>query len=185
MIPPNVSPHLPPWPISALIVDPNDLDVVSAVSALTAAGFTVSVTDNYRDAKALLVTHPPLVVVTEVRLGAFNGVQLALHAAYMTPRVTVVVVSGVYDPVLQRDAERAGATFAVKPLTSEELLAAICRMALRRRNPDGAFEPIRAPFERRQGERRQTVAAHVKVERRQSHRRSDIASLLRRAASLS
>ena len=156
--------------------------------ALTAAGFKVSATDNYHEAKALLLTDPPLLLVTEIRLGAFNGLQLALRAGSagsMRPRTTVVVTSGFEDPVLRYEAERAGATFVLKPFTGDELLAAVYRTALRRPLPDGVLEPIRAPFERRHGQRRQTVAVGVGVNRRQSDRRRDIASLLVRALSLS
>ena len=182
MIPPPIALHSPS-PFSALVVEPNELDMVSIVSALAGAGFTVSATDNYQDAKTLLATHPPLVLVTEVRLGAYNGLQLALRAESAVPRITVVVASGFADPVLQRDAERAGATFALKPLTGDELLAAVYRTALRRPSA-GVFEPIRPPFERRLTERRQ-ASAEVDIDRRLATRRRDIASLLVRAASLS
>jgi DNA-binding NtrC family response regulator len=171
-------------PLSALIVDPDDRYAASAAAVLADAGFTVSVTDNYEDAKTLLVTQSPLVVVTEVRLRAFNGLQLALRAASMTPRVAVVVACGVYDPVLHRDAEAAGATFAVKPLSGGELLAAVYRTAARKPMPDGAVEPVRPPFERRRADRRHAVRGDVAPERRQAQRRHDIARLLRRTLSV-
>jgi DNA-binding NtrC family response regulator len=177
--------HSPSSPFSALVVDPSDHDRAVSVFALIGAGFRVSATGSYHEAKAWLVTHPPLVLVTEVRLGAFNGLQLALRAESMAPRITVVVTTGFEDPLLRREAEQAGATFALKPLTGDELLAAVYRTALRRPGPDTVREPIRAPFERRRAERRQTVAVDVDIERRQSDRRRDIASLLLRAASLS
>jgi len=177
--------HSPLSPFSALVVDPIEHDRVVSVFALTAAGFRVSATGSYHEAKELLQTHPPLVLVTEVRLGAFNGLQLALRAESMEPRITVVVTSGIEDALLQSEAERTGATFALKPVTGEELLAAVYRTALRRPNSDNVIEPIRAPFERRRAERRnQTATAGIAVERRQSDRRRDIASVLLRAVSL-
>ena len=176
--------YSPAAAFSALVVDPNEVDLIGIVSTLTGSGFTVSAADNYSDAKAFLSSHPPLVLVTEVRLGAFNGLQLALRAGSMTPRVTVIVTSGYPDNVLQRDAERVGATFAQKPLDGPELLAAVYRTAARRPNASGALEPIRAPFERRRAERRQSAGA-VPVERRLVNRRRDIAGLLARAAALS
>ena len=185
MRPSVVFSHSPPSPFSALVVDPIEADRTVSVLALTEAGFQVSATDNYHEAKALLLTYPPLVLVTEVRLGAFNGLQLALRAGSMAPRITVVVTSGFEDHVLQCEAERAGATLAMKPLTSDELLAAVYRTALRRLHPDDVLEPIRAPFERRHGERRQMRAVGVDLERRHSDRRRDIANLLLRALSLS
>jgi DNA-binding response OmpR family regulator len=173
-----------PPAISALVVEPNELDLITVVSALTGAGFRVSATDNYLDARNLLASEPPLVLVTEVRLGAYNGLQLALRARTSGPRVTVIVMSAYADSVLQRDAERAGATFALKPVDPPELLAAVCRTALRAQPATGLPEPIRPPFERRRAERRQQ-AGTASVERRQVNRRRDIAGLLIRAAALS
>jgi DNA-binding NtrC family response regulator len=169
---------------SALVVEPNELDLIAMVSTLTDAGFRVTATDNYLDAKAVLTTQPPLVLVAEVRLGAYNGLQLALRARTSTPQVTVIVTSGYADSVLQRDAERAGATFAQKPLEAAELLAAVYRTILRPQPASGVPEPIRAPFERRRAERRQS-AERSPVERRVVNRRRDIAGLLVRAAAFS
>ena len=157
--------------------------MIRMVSALATAGFTVSATDNYADAKNLLATNPPLVLIAEIRLGAYNGLQLALRARATVPRTTVIVVSSVPDIVLLRDADRAGATFALKPFPDQELLAAIYRTAMRRPNGDGGLEPIRPPFERRAGERR-VISSGMEIERRRGDRRKDIASLLLRAAAL-
>jgi len=77
---------------SALVVEPNELDLMAIVSTLTDAGFRVTATDNYLDAKAVLTTQPPpLMLVAEVRLGAYNGLQLALRARTSTPRVMAIV----------------------------------------------------------------------------------------------
>ena len=169
---------------SALVVEPNQLDFITTVSALTEAGFRVSSTDNYPDAKALLTTEPPLVLVTEIRLGAYNGLQLALRAGSSMPRVSVIVTTGYHDSVLQSDAERAGATFAQKPFSAAELLAAVYRTVLRQQSASGVIEPIRPPFERRRAERRQSTEG-VSVERRVTNRRRDNAGLLVRASALS
>ena len=159
--------------------------MIGIVSALTGSGFRVSGTDNYSDAKASLSNDPPpLVLVTEIRLGAYNGLQLALRAGSLTPRVTVIVTSGYPDSVLQQDAERVGATFALKPFDGAELLAAVHRTAARRPNASGALDPIRPPFERRRAERRQSAAV-ASIERRLVNRRRDVAGVLLRAAALS
>jgi CheY-like chemotaxis protein len=173
----------PPSRFSALVVEPKDADRVFIVSTLTSAGLSVTATDNFRDAGALLVAHMPFVLVTEIRLGAYNGLHLALRGRSMRPQMTVVVTSGFPDPVLQREAERLGATFVPKPVTRAELLAAVYRTALRQPNPDGTVEPIRPPFERRHRERRQIAVAGLEQERRYGERRRDAAGLLFRAAS--
>jgi CheY-like chemotaxis protein len=179
-----VSPYSPQSPCSALVVEPNELDMVRVVSALSGAGFTVTATDNYHEARNRLAAAPPRVLVTEIRLGAYNGLQLALRAEAAGRRTAVVVTSAFPDPVLQRDADRVGATFALKPLTEAALLAAVYRTAIRRPNANGALEPIRPPFERRSGERRM-ASSPVESERRSADRRKDITSVLLRAAALS
>jgi DNA-binding response OmpR family regulator len=171
-------------PFSALVVEPSDVDAVFLVSALTTVGFSVTLTDNFADAKSLLNRLTPLVLVTEVRLGAYNGLQLAFQTRSAPRRITVVVTSAVADPVLQRDAERAGATFVSKPIATPDLLAAVFRTALRRPNPDGTVAPIRPPFERRKGDRRKASDLAIDTERRQADRRRDIANLMIRAVSL-
>ena len=169
--------------LSALVVDPTS-DAVAIVSGLSLVGFGVTLTDRFDTAKRLLHELRPLVLVTEVRLGAFNGLHLALQCGSARRRVAIIVTSSVPDPVLQRDAESLGATFMTKPFTSQELLAAVFRTALRQPRPDGTLDPVRPPFERRHGERRLTVAPAYS-ERRQSDRRQGIVPLIMGAGYLS
>ena len=61
-------------------------------------------------------------LITDVRLGAFNGLQLAVMARDMHPDMRLIVFSGFDDPVLRADAEQIGATYLVKPVVSGELL---------------------------------------------------------------
>lgn len=170
-------------PLTALVVDPTD-DAVGTVAALSYAGFTVTLTDNFEMAKRLLARLSPLVLVTELRLGAYNGIHLALRCSMVPSRVTVVVTARLSDAIQQRDVEAIGATFIQKPFTAADLNAAIFRTALRRPNADGTFEPVHAPFERRRGERRTAVVVGL-PDRRHAERRRDIAGLMIRAASLS
>ena len=148
----------PLLPSSALVVEPNSSDMMLLVSALTSAGFTVRGTDNFKDAGHLLVEAPPSMLVTEIRLGAYNGLQLAYRGKSMKPPMTIVLTSAYRDPVLERDVERIGATFVLKPVTARDFLAAVYRTALRQPTSKGTFEPIQPPFERRQTERRQFPA---------------------------
>ena len=61
-------------------------------------------------------------LITDVRLGAFNGLQLAVMARDMYPGIRLVVFSGFDDPVLRADAEQIGAVYLVKPVGSQDLL---------------------------------------------------------------
>lgn len=165
----------PPALFTALLVEPDHVDRVSVHSALADAGVRVTATNNYDDARGLLQSRPPLVLVTNARLGAGNGLELARYAATQRPRIAIVVTSSRPDAVLQAEVERLGATFVLKPTGSDDLLAAIYRTAFRSVEP-GA-EPVRPPFERRRRDRR-VAQEQVAFERRSAARRRDIALTL-------
>ena len=167
-----MSSHFPPSPLTALVVEPNGPDMAFIESALTSAGFIVTRTDNFKDAKALLVEALPRLLVTEIRLGAYNGLQLAYRGKSAMPQMTIVLTSEYPDPVLQRDVERIGATFVPKPLTAGELVAAVHRTALRRPNAEGRFDPVQPPFERRHADRRHSSTSGLpEADRRRTERR--------------
>ena len=57
-----------------------------------------------------------------MRLGAFNGLQLAVISRDTYPDIRLIVFSGFDDPVLRTEAEHVGATYIVKPVTGSKLL---------------------------------------------------------------
>lgn len=135
----------------ALIVEPSSTDVLLLLPILSLLGFQVAVAETFQEAKGLLRPSHRL-LVTEVRLGEFNGLHLVLRAHSLNPQMAAIVTSGVDDPVLRAEAEAMGATFVLKPLAAAEAQAAVVRTVLRK--PSVTFEPIRAPFERRSRDRR-------------------------------
>ena len=66
----------------------------------------------------------PDVLLVDVRLGAFNGLQLVAMAEQHIP---TIVMTGHDDPSLRATALRLGAEFFVKPIPSEVLLDAVQR----------------------------------------------------------
>src|SRR6266478_2163049 len=102
MTPDASSSRFPSVPSSALVVEPNGSDMALIKSALTWAGFTVTGADNFKDAGNLLIEAPPSLLVTEIRLGAYNGLQLAYRGKSMKPPMTIVLTSAYRDPVLER-----------------------------------------------------------------------------------
>ncbi|MBA3642022.1 MAG: DUF4055 domain-containing protein [Acidobacteria bacterium] len=64
----------------------------------------------------------PDLLIADVRLGAFNGLQLI---ATGTARIPTIVVSGFDDAVLQADAKAFGAEYLVKPVSAAALLELI------------------------------------------------------------
>ncbi len=111
---------------SILIVD-DDLQLLEALAlAFRSAGQEgVVASDNFEDAKRALRTHQFDVLLTDVRLGAFNGLQLAVLARDLYPGIQLIVFSGFDDPVLKEEARRLGAQYLVKPVSGSYLLALI------------------------------------------------------------
>ena len=79
-------------------------------------------TDRFDEARTALRTQTFDALITDVRLGAYNGLQLAVIARDTHPEISLIVFSGYDDPVLRHDAEQLGATYLVKPVSSSRLL---------------------------------------------------------------
>jgi DNA-binding NtrC family response regulator len=163
-------------PATALVVEPSPAETLSLVSVLSDMGFQVTVSDHFRDARARLMSAPAL-LVTELRLGEYNGLHLVFRAKSVRADIAAIIRTQIADPLLQLEAERMGATFVLKTTPVEEFRAAVARTLLRRKD---SFEPIRPPFERRRLERRKPETAHGSIpERRVGERRVDIAKIIR------
>ena len=141
-------------PMTALVVEPGLTAMWFVVSSLTDAGFHVTVAENFPEARGLIDKHPPTVLVTDLRLGEYNGLHLVIRRNAASQATAAVVVSEVEDMVLQGEAERLGATFVILPTSSQELMAAVYRTVFRGTH-DGV--PIRPAFERRMIDRRASI----------------------------
>ncbi len=115
-----------------LVVDDDQQVLRYLAEILQDAGYDTLTCSRYQDAKALLATTRPSLLLTDIRLGAFNGLQLAFFARDHQPGLPVVVLTGYEDPTLREEATRSGAAFLVKPVTRATLLDAV-RDALARR----------------------------------------------------
>jgi DNA-binding NtrC family response regulator len=107
---------------SVLIVD-DDLSLLDALErAFMEAGEDTVARGSFEEGRQALRDRRFDVLITDVRLGAFNGLQLAVLAKDLWPEIRLIVFSGFDDPVLRAEAEHVGATYLVKPVTSSKLL---------------------------------------------------------------
>jgi DNA-binding response OmpR family regulator len=107
---------------SLLIVDDDD-DVLRPLTRyLASQGYEVTSYTEFESARQDIPTLRPDIVITDVRLGAFNGLQLAILARDVRPDARVVVFSGFDDPVLKEEARRIGATYLMKPVSGRTLV---------------------------------------------------------------
>jgi DNA-binding response OmpR family regulator len=108
-----------------LVVD-DQADVLNTLLRfLTIGGYDpIGVTD-FEAAKHYIDRTPPDILVTDVRLGPFNGLQLALHMRSARPDATIVVLSAWDDAALRHEAVIIGAQYLMKPLNKDQLLSAV------------------------------------------------------------
>jgi len=109
----------------ALVVD-DDLQVLSFVKQLMeAAGHEVLTASNFAQAREYIQSHDLGILVADVRLGDFNGIQLGILAKNARPNIRIVIMSGWDDPVLRHEADQLGAVYVQKPFSAEELRSAL------------------------------------------------------------
>ena len=102
---------------------------------LGSAGYEVSTAATFEEAKQILDRETPDLVLLDIRLGAYNGLQLAVKIRAEHPTHPIVMMSGYVDPVLIEEARRQGAEFIEKPVDPAHLLELVGRM-LARSSPD-------------------------------------------------
>lgn len=98
---------------------------VAEVFALTlrGAGHEVVVCNSFEQGRSELMRSLPDALLTDIRLGQYNGLQLAILYRSLVPEGIVVAVSGHDDPVIRRETDNLGAEFLTKPVSLESLKA--------------------------------------------------------------
>jgi DNA-binding response OmpR family regulator len=114
-----------PTPLRVLVVE-DDSPLLAAVDrALTEAGEHVVACPDFATGRAALRDGQFDALITDVRLGDYNGLQLAVMARDLLPDIRIIVYSGYNDSVLREESDRIGAVYLVKPVPSAQLLEII------------------------------------------------------------
>jgi PleD family two-component response regulator len=116
-----------------LVVSNDTFERLEIEALLLAHGYTVVSASTFEEASGLLQTIPLDLVVTAVRLGAFNGIHLAMRSQWQDPQRTVIVTNESQDASLSEQAESEGVRYVARPLENPEFLANV-EEALGRRN---------------------------------------------------
>jgi DNA-binding NtrC family response regulator len=107
---------------SKILILEDDASLAAVLgTVLRQMGNQVTVCTEFEDARTRLTDEPPDAVLTDVRVGAYNGLHLALLFRSMSPEGKVIVISGHDDPVIRKEAERMNAEFLLKPVGVFEL----------------------------------------------------------------
>lgn len=70
----------------------------------------------------------PALVISSLRLAAFNGLHLVHLGRLAQPRLGAIIFSSGADATLETEAERVGASILQEPVPTASLLALIERM---------------------------------------------------------
>jgi DNA-binding NtrC family response regulator len=89
---------------------------------LSGVGYEVLTAATYEEGKHFADTGNPDLILLDIRLGDFNGLQLAVRERVNHPGRPVIVMTGHSDPVLEAEARRHGADFIEKPLQPGRLI---------------------------------------------------------------
>ena len=114
-----------------LIVE-DDRDTLAGLTALLrSVGYGVTGAASFEEGRRALQQKPAL-LMTDVRLGAYNGLHLIIRARAEAPHLPAIVLTGHSDVVVRREAERLGAVYIEKPVVPEKLLVLVSDTLSRR-----------------------------------------------------
>ena len=82
---------------------------------LAARGLHVECYNTFAEARVQLAGSPPDILVSDIRLDGYNGLQLATMGRALNPDMLIIVMSGWHDNVLVEYANSIGARFLQKP----------------------------------------------------------------------
>lgn len=112
-------------PLQPIVIVEDDPVTLAGWSELLAiAGYPIVGANTFAAGRHAVDAGCGLLIV-DVRLGAFNGLQLMLRAQSRTPPVPAIVVTGFADEVIACEARRLGALCLEKPVDPDHLLAAV------------------------------------------------------------
>jgi len=106
-----------------LLVEPDSADGLRAAQVLAPAGHRVAWVDTFADAVSLSESDPPDLLISALRLGAYNGLHLLMHVRAQAPQLPVVIACESSD--FTPDIERFGACHVPKPIAVSSLASVV------------------------------------------------------------
>jgi CheY-like chemotaxis protein len=106
-------------PAKVLIVDDDKTTREGLAEFLEGSGYEAVAVGTFEEATRILRSTPPDLLIADVRLGPFNGLQLVISSPQPIP---AIIITGFADPVLEADARRRGADYVLKPVSPSRLL---------------------------------------------------------------
>jgi len=111
-------------PAKVLIVDDDTTTREGLAEFLEGSGYETIAVGTFEEASRILRTNPPDLLIADVRLGPFNGLQLVISSPQPIP---AIIITGFADPVLEADARRRGADYVLKPVSPGRVLELVAQ----------------------------------------------------------
>jgi DNA-binding response OmpR family regulator len=112
-------------PFRILVLDDDENALSGIVEFLHDAGYHVTSAATYDAAKRLLTSTSFDLLITDVRLRGFNGLNLVKQSRTDHPDMAVIIITGYDEPLLELEANRYQALFVKKPIRPFEFLATV------------------------------------------------------------
>ena len=125
-----------------LVLD-DDAEVATLFGlALRQAGHNVTVCTRFEEAREHLAQRNPDSLLTDIRIGQYNGIQLVHLFRGRSPHGTVVIVTAFDDSVLEKEARQLKAEYFVKPVSLAKLTNAFGQLSRPPLYNRDALEPV-------------------------------------------
>jgi DNA-binding response OmpR family regulator len=111
-----------------LLVEPDSKASAATERLLSDAGYLTVSVRTFDEAARQLAADCPDLLVTAVRLGAFNGLHLVLRCRGDHPDLPMIVTGEESDPLLAGEVTRYGARFVPKSLEPERFLRVVSEL---------------------------------------------------------
>lgn len=109
---------------AVVIVEDDQVTLAGWTELLRDAGYVVTGAATFEQGRDALKAGPALLIV-DVRLGAYNGLQLIIRARSDRPDIPIILVTGYADDAVRSAADLWGATYLEKPVEPARLIAAV------------------------------------------------------------
>ena len=107
-----------------LIVEDDKSTLSGWTELLRAAGYGVTGVSTYEEGRQELASMPDL-LITDVRLGVYNGLQLLMRGRMVNPQLQAIVITGYADQIVRREAVYLQAEHLEKPVDADRLLQVV------------------------------------------------------------
>jgi DNA-binding response OmpR family regulator len=105
-----------------LIVEDDEAARSGLTELLTHAGYNVLSSGTFEEGKRIMLEQTPDLLIADIRLGDFNGLQLLVDRPRFIP---AIIMTGFHDEVLKAESVRLRAAYVIKPLSFLSFLAVI------------------------------------------------------------